>query len=441
MRRLATSQEDKKVVGRIARNVSWIFSSQVVTSLGGLISMAAAARALGAESVAIVALVEAYMRLVSLFVHLEPWQAVIRFGSEALERGDTRRFRTLMGFSTAVDLVLGVASALIAFALAGLLAPWLKLEEHVGLLQIASLALAVSLRPTGMAMLRLFDRFDKLARLDAGMAIVRAISSVLLAVMGAGPAAFVGIIVVFSVASGALVYIAGRRVMADQLADGPADGPLQAIHDNPGLVRMFFNSNAAVILRQMTQRLDVILMATLVSPTAVGYYHIAKRSALAGLRLGRPLAQAIYPELARFAASRDEGRLSRYVYGVSGVFFLLIIVIVTPVLIWIEPLIVYVFTDDYRDAALTVGIQICASAVLLAGVAFVPALLSTDGDVALILIRLGVTILFFATFWPMTARFGAEGAAATHLLCNVVWLITTGLVLRASLARRATQTT
>lgn len=441
IRRLSSSPEDQKVVVRILRNVSWVFSSQVVTSLSGLVSMAAAARALGAESVAIVALVEAYMRLASLFIHLEPWQAVMRFGSEALERGDTRRFRTLIGFSTIVDVVLGLMAALLAFALAGLVAPWLNLEEHIELLQIASLALAVSLRPTGIAVLRLFDRFDKLARLDAATAIVRAIVSVIVAALGGGPAAFVGVIVVFSVADGALAYILGRRVMADQLLPERADSPLQAIRENPGLLRMFFNSNAAVILRQATQRLDVILLATIVSPTAVGYYHIAKRSALAGLRLGRPLAQAIYPELARFAAARDEGRLSRFIFGMSGIFFLLLVIVVTPVLIWIEPLIVLIFTEDFREAALVVGIQVSASAVLLAGVAIVPALLSTDQDVSLVLLRLSVTVLFFAVFWPMTAQFGAEGAAATHLLCNLIWLVSAGFILRSALARRVMGTT
>ncbi|MEM5545017.1 oligosaccharide flippase family protein [Sulfitobacter sp. AS92] len=438
---LFSSKKDKRIMARILRNVSWVFSSQVVTSLCGLISMAAAARALGAENLAIVALVEAYMRLAALFVHLEPWQAVMRFGSEALERGDKRRFRTLIGFSTVVDVVLGLMAAILAFGLAGLVAPWLNLEKHLALLQIASLALAVSLRPTGIAMLRLFDCFDKLAKLDAVTAIVRALSSVLVAVFGGGPEAFVMIIVIFSVSDGALAYILGRRMMAIQLAPDCADNPLQAIRDNPGLLRVFVNSNSAVLLRQTTQRLDVIILATIVSPTAVGFYHVAKRSALAGLRLGRPLAQAIYPELARFAASSDEGRLTRFTFGLSGAFFVLLVVVVTPVLIWIEPLIVFVFTDTYRGAALVVGIQICASAVLLVGVTVVPTLLSIDRDVSLVVLRLSVTVLFFAAFWPMTLQFGAAGAAATHLLSNLVWLVAAGFILRAALACQVTRAT
>lgn len=438
---LFNSKEDKRIMARILRNVSWVFSSQVVTSVCGLISMAAAARALGAENLAIVALVEAYMRMAALFVHLEPWQAVMRFGSEALERGDTRRFRTLIGFSTLVDVVLGLMAAILAFGLAGLVAPLLNLENHLELLQIAALALGVSLRPTGIAMLRLFDCFDKLSKLDAVTAIVRALSSVLVAVFGGGPEAFVMIIVVFSVSDGAFAYILGRRTMASQLAPGSADNPLQAICDNPGLLRVFVNSNLAVLLRQTTQRLDVIILATIVTPTAVGFYHIAKRSALAGLRLGRPLAQAIYPELARFAASSDEGRLTRFIFGLTGAFFFLLVAVVTPVLIWIEPLIVFVFTDNYRGAALVVGIQICASAVLLVGVTVVPALLSIDRDVSLVVLRLSVTVLFFAAFWPMTHQFGAPGAAATHLLSNLVWLVAAGLILRAALARRVTRAT
>ncbi|MEL7211919.1 MAG: oligosaccharide flippase family protein [Pseudomonadota bacterium] len=429
------------MTARILRNVGWIFSSQIVVSLCSLIAMAATARALGADGLAIVALVEAYMRLTALIVHLEPWQAVMRFGSEALERGDAQRFRTLIRFSTIVDLVLGLAAAFVAFALAKLVAPLLNLEDRVQLLQIAAFALAVSFRPTGLALLRLFDRFDRLARLDAITAVVRLIVTILVAMSGAGPEAFVAIVIIFSLADGILAYVLGRRVMAEQLEGGDAKGPLHALRENPGLLRMFFNSNAAVILRQATQRLDVILLATIVSPAAVGYYHIAKRSAQAGLRLGRPLAQALYPELARVAVSRDDGRLSRLIFGASAAFLLVLVAVVVPVLFWIEPLIVFIFTEDFRPASVVVGIQISASAVLLAGVAVVPAMLSLDRDVPLVLLRLFVTTLFFIAFWPMTFQFGAEGAAATHLLCNLVWLIAAAFVLRSTLARRAVNAT
>ncbi len=428
--------EDKELTNRILRNVGWIFSSQVIVSLCSLIAVAVTARVLGADGIAIVALVEAYMRLTSLIIHLEPWQAVMRFGSAALERGDLQRFRTLIKFSTIVDLTLGVTAALIAFACAKPAASLLNLEEHVGLLQIASLALAVSFRPTGIAVLRLFDRFDKLARLDAIVAALRLGVTIVVATLGGGPAEFVAIVVFFSVVDGSVAYILGRRVMAQRIEARAGDGPLQALSENPGLLRMFFNSNAAVILRQATQRLDVMLLATLVSPTAVGFYHIAKRSALAGLRLGRPLAQALYPELARIAETRDNQKLSRLIFGASGAFLMVLVAVVTPVLIWLEPLLAFIFSEEFRGAADVVAIQILASTVLLAGIAVVPAMLSLDRDVPLVLLRLTVTVLFFLAFWPMTRMFGAEGAAATHLLCNLVWLLSSALILRSALARR-----
>jgi O-antigen/teichoic acid export membrane protein len=434
--RRSSSAEDKKVTARLARNIGWVFSAQIISGICGLIAMAASARALGAEGIAVVALVEAYMRLSALFVHLEPWQAVIRYGSEALEKGDTKRLRTLIGFSTAVDVTLGVAAALVGFALVGVAAPLLGLENETRLLQLAALSLAVSLRPTGIALLRLFDRFDTLARVDAATAVARALLSVLVAALGGGPAAFVAIVIALSLADGSLAYVMGRRIMADRLSSERGGSPLQALRDNPGLLRVFGTSNASVILRQATQRLDVILLATLVTPEAVGFYHIARRTSQAALKLGSPLSQAIFPELARFAAASDHGRLSKLLFGVSGLFVLLLSVVLIPVLVWIEPLVVLAFTESFRDAALVVALQLTASTVLLAGVAVVPAMISLDKDVHLVVLRLAVTVLFFAVFWPMSTQFGAEGAAATHLICNLIWLGTAAFILRFTLARR-----
>jgi hypothetical protein len=36
----------------------------------------------------------------------------------------------------------------------------------------------------------------------------------------------------------------------------------------------------------------------------------------------------------------------------------------------------------------------------------------------------------------MTIYFGVEGAAATHLICNLIWLVAAALILRSTLARR-----
>lgn len=436
--RFAAATGDGAVYARFLRNIGWIFSSQAAVAVCGLVAMAAAARSLGAEGVAVVALVEAYMRLVALLVHLEPWQAVIRFGSEALERGDARRLRTLIAWSTAVDLALGCAAGLVALVLAGFVAPLLGLEAHAGLLTLAAIGIAFSLRPTGIALLRLFDRFDLLARLDAGLALARALLMVAAALAGMGPAAFVAITVIFALVEGMLTYLLGRRVMARMLPAGTADPARHALRQNPGLLRVFVNSNLLVMLRQVTQRLDVIILGAVASAQAVGFYHIARRSAEAALRLGRPLSQAIYPELARFAAARETARLGRFLAGTSGLLVLGLVLVLTPVVIWMEPLVVAVFGESFRDASQIVAIQVVASGVLLAGLGISPAALSLDDDMRLVLVRLGVTAVFFALFWPVAMHFGAEGAAAVHLVCNLLWIGAGALLVRAALARRAT---
>ena len=319
--------------------------------------------------------------------------------------------------------------------LVGGVAPTLGLEDHKGLLYLAAFGIAFSLRPTGVALLRLFDRFDILARLDAALALARAVLIVVVALAGAGPAAFVAITVAFALVEGTVTWALGRRIMARTLPAGRADAPHLALRQNPGLLRVFVNSNLLVMLRQVTQRLDVMLLGALASVEAVGFYHIARRSAEAALRLGRPLSQAIYPELARFAAAREAARLGRFLTGVSAGFVLGLAVVLTPVLIWMEPLVALVFGDGFREASTVVALQVVASAILLAGLGISPAMLSLDDDMRLVYLRLAVTATFFALFWPVAARFGAEGAAATHVFCNLLWIGGGALLLRAALAR------
>lgn len=426
------------VLRRLLRNLKWIFSSQIAVALLGLVFLPVAARALGAAGLGVMAIGEAYARIVSRFLHLEPWQAVIRYGSTALEEEDRERFRRLVGLSVLIDVVGGVLAAGAAIAFAPIIAGWLGLDQDLAwVLPVASLGILVSLRPTGLALLRSFDRFDLLAKLDIFAASVRMVLGVIAWQLGFGLPGFVAIFVAVSLLDGVLAFAAGLREMSRNGYGRPMLGIKQTLGENSGFLRFVWNSNLSVILRQTTQRLDVIILGVLISPTMVGYYHIAKRCGEAALRLGRPLSQAIYPEFTRFAARNEFDRLQKMLTGLSAGFWGVIALVLIPVILMLEPIVTAIFGVDYAPAVPVVRVQAIAVGIYLGGILLNPALLSLGQDRALVRIGLLNTILFLILIAPMVSVLGVVGAAVAHMLCNSVWLGLCVLHLRRTLLNPA----
>lgn len=423
IQRLRQFLPQDQVAQRLLRNLKWIFSSQIAMAVLGMISLAISARALGAAGLGALALIEAFARISARLVHFEPWQAVIQYGSVALEEEDSARFERLVGLSIVIDLIGGLAAAALILLLAPVLAGYIGLEgTSAQLLTLGALAVVLSLRATGVALLRLYDRFDQLAKIDTATALLRLVLSVIAWLIGGTLTHFVIIFVLFSLAEGLIAFLYGQREMKMR-GQAPKFGNLVgSLRQNRGFLRFMWNSNLAVILRQTTQRLDVVILGALVAPVFVGHYHIARKCGDAAIRLGRPIKQAVFPEFSRLAASGEFARIRKTALWISVGFCALLLAGVIPTLIYIAPILNAAFGEAFIAAAPVVSIQAVAVALFLAGVILGPVLLSLGLDRELMWIGAATAALFFVLIYPLVLAFGVNGAALSHLISNTLWL-------------------
>ncbi|MCK0143107.1 oligosaccharide flippase family protein [Aliiroseovarius sp. F20344] len=422
-----------QVATRLLRNLKWIISSQVAMAVLGMIALAISARALGAAGLGALALIEAFARINARLVHFEPWQAVIQYGSAALENQETERFERLVGLSIVLDVIGGLAAAVLIWFLAPLLANKIGLEgSDAWLLSFGALAVVLSLRATGVALLRLYDRFDQLAKIDTATAFMRLVLSVIAWLVGGGLIHFVIIFVAFSLAEGLIAFVYGRREMRKRGQHPRFRNLLDTLRQNSGFLRFMFNSNLSVILRQTTQRLDVVILGALVAPVFVGHYHIARKCGDAAIRLGRPIKQAIFPEFSRLSASGDYNKIRKTAIWVSAGFAAILFIGIAPILLYITPILNAAFGEAFIEAAPVVSIQAVAVALFLVGVILGPVLLSLGRDRELMRVGAATATLFFVLIYPLVITFGVKGAAMSHLFSNALWLVSCSwLVIRA----------
>ncbi|TKW66629.1 MAG: hypothetical protein DI616_09030 [Paracoccus denitrificans] len=411
---------------RMSRNMSWTFAGQLFISLAAVATLFITARALGPANLGILALVESFVRIVDLILRIEPWQAVMRYAIQAEERGDKAAFLRLIKLSVMIDAAGGLLSGSVCIILGYFLASWIGLPADSGPIYIAVFAcgLFISFRPTATAVLRIYDRFDVLARIDMVSSVIRFLLSLAAWQMGMGLWAFLLIMLVQSLLDGTLCFIFAMREMRRRGHDNlmSAHG-LAAIRENPGILRFMWNSNFNVILRQSANRFDVLALGALTNPTAVGMYQLGKRVMNRVSKLAGPVRQAIYPELARLWEQGKRAEFNRLIMIVSVAILILQLIVAVPVMLNVEPIIRFVFGPQYEGAGPVMNILLVSSIIFASGVALNPALLSMGKDKLLVTVTLGSTLFFAASFLPLVHYFGVEGAAFSNLLFNLVWTI------------------
>jgi len=412
------------ILKRLLRNVTYLFSAHALVALIGLLTLAVLARALGPAGLGVIALIEAYIRTVDRIFRFEPWQAVVRYGAIALENGREDEFRRLIKSATLFDLFGASIGALAALGAAKYAASWLGLDhEQTRMAMWFSATLFFGLSSTPTAILRLFDKFGLIAKMSAGLACTRLLLVLLAWQLGGDLWSFVVILILYQIAEHLTPLVLAWRELRRQGHTGVWRTPLRGLlGGTPELPRFVWNSNINVMARMSTNRLDTLILGALLDPAAAGLYQVAKRTGLAALRLGRPIQQAVYPDVARLWARGEVARFRRIVLRVNGVMGALGAVAFVIVIPTADILVRLAFGSAFAEAAPLVIVQVLAVMLFLGGNTLNPALLSIGADRSLIRVTLAATLVFFAAFAPLVNLFGPIGANLSHVLFNLTWL-------------------
>lgn len=418
--------DDRKTTlrARLSRNLTWTVSAQLVVSLIAVATLFITARALGPAGLGILALVEAYVRIVDLVLRLEPSQAVIRYGVRMQEQDDRAAFARLIKLSIAIDAGGSLLAGLVCILLATLAArlTGLPAEDGPHYVYLVALGLFFSFRPTGIAVLRLFDRFDLLARADVAAAAIRLALTVVAWQAGLGIWAFMAILLVQSLLDGLLAFALAMKLVRGHGVRGVARGDLrQALAENAGFLSFLWNSNFNVILRQSVNRLDVLAVGALLDLQAVGFYQLGKKVMTRANKLAAPVRQVVFPELSRLWAKGQTARFQRLVGRTSLVILAVQLVIALPILWYMETVIRILFGPDYAGAGAVMSILLVSSIVFASGVILNPALLAMGKDRLLVRVTTLSTVIFALSFVPLVHLYGVEGAAVGNLIFNLAW--------------------
>ena len=428
----------KEIFRRILRNAGLVLGGKAATALLNLAAVSIAFRSLGVEAMGALVLVNAFARAASSFVKFQSWQAVLRYGAGSLGPERRAEFHALLRFTAGLDLAASAAGCLACAAVAWALGPavfgWPPEVARLAALYATSVFFMVTATPIGL--LRLFDRFDLLARRDALGAGVRLAGAALAAALGGGLPAFLGAWYA-AIAAGGLALIAGawgelrRRGLLKREGDAAAAGRrVKATEAFPGIWGFVWSTNLMTTLSLGSTHIATLCVGFVLGPAAAALFALARQVGEAALKPSRFLTPALYPELARLAAAGDHAGLRAvlrrsFAYSAAAALALLAALAALG-----GPLLRLVGGEAAAPAWGVMMLIAVASSIGFAGFTLEPLLVSVRRHAWALRLRLVATLAYIPAALLGLYLFGLEGAGAASVLSALLLLAGQALAAR-----------
>lgn len=408
------------------------------TAVGiGMMTLALMAQMLGPALLGIIAMVEAYGRLIDQIIRLESWQAIIRYGSAAIEKGDRAAFVRLVQFGVALDAIGALTAGAITFLAVPFVGAWLGWNlETQNMARYYSIAVVFGISSTPIGILRLFNRFSVIAWLEPVLALLRLAGVVSVAVLGGAIWPLLAIIIAIPCLQRlALTLAAILELRRNGYRFAPSFSGLSHAREFPDIWSLVLSSNGVVLIRKATQEMDILAVGAIAGPIGAGIYQFVRKFTLAAMKAGSMLQQVALPDLARLWARRD---IDNFVTAIRHVELLTLAVAVSFVLGVLavgDRAILLIAGPGFEDAGPALLVQSFAALLFLAGSALRPALMTMGLQPQVFRVALVAGVVFALTLYLATPRLGVIGAGVAHILFNIIWLPSCLLLFARALKR------
>lgn len=425
MSRAASAATADALFRRILRNAGLVLGGKAATALLNLAAFGLAMQSLGSAGMGVLVLVHGFAQTASSLVKFQSWQAVLRYGAGNLEAERRPAFQALLRFTLGLDIGSGVVGSLACAVAAWFLGPsfgWPPEVVPLAALYATSTAFMVTATPIGL--LRLFDRFDLLARRDAMGAGFRLLGAALAAVCGAGLPGFLVAWYLATVLGGIVLMAAAwgevsRRGLLRREAGAPRLGAAEA---HPGIWGFAWSTNLMTTLSLGSTHLATLCVGWMLGPAEAALFALARQIGEAALKPSRFLTPALYPELARLAAARDREALRRLLgrgLVLSTLLAALFLLVLAALGEWLLRL---VGGPEATGAYHVMLLLAAASSISFAGFALEPLLVSVQRHGLALRLRAAATAVYVPLALGGLAVFGLPGAGLASILSALLLL-------------------
>lgn len=409
-----------------------------VSSFAGLITLALLARHLGPSPFGVIAVLRAVVLVVDQYANFNTWQAVVKYGTEAIAAERPRDVDRLIKLSTMIDFVSATAGVGVLAVLALVTPAAFGWTAEQGFLCVFyGLTLVTRVAGTSDGIFRLCDAYRAQAIVTTFSAFVLTGTVAVAVFLEASLSRCVVALVAGEVIGNIAITLAAYWVARKHGYGAWMQSSLKGARDLfPGIVRFLLATNGQLTVKKTTTELDTFVVGAMLGTVASGWFRVVKQ--LSGIpgRIFMPFEQVLFTELARASASSDYVGFTRLLRRFT------LIVGVGSLLLWAgaavvaEPLIRVIAGDEFVGAAPAFRWYMLAIALVVVSSTVQRAVVALGRPGLLFAFELGSLGVLVVTTLLGALHAGLVGVAAGVVLHKIVQLAWTVWLVRRVLREK-----
>lgn len=418
----------------MARNLRRLLTGKAFSSLLMLAATLLTARTLSVADFGLVVMLQSYVLVWSGLFNVKPFEAIIRFGVPALDRGDDAQLLRLLKLGFIVDVVTAVASAILACALAGSIGRFLGWDaDFVRIAELFSLVLFVDLTGASKGILRLYNRFDLLAAQLAVAPMVLCLGAGIGWLQGWELPAFCALWALATACDRIFLVLRALRELRARMPAARLRGiaPGDWRREFPGIADfthvVYWQSNLDLVPKHLSN----LLVGMLLGPQSAGLFRIAAGVAKVLSTPALLLRQVLFPDLTRVWLRGEPGfhRILVTITAAAAAFGLLLVGVM---LVWGSSLLGMLAGADYAAGAAVMAWLLFAGTLELCSSVLRAAAYAMGRAAAVLRINVAASAVYLASFLVITDALGLIGpgiascSAAVLTLSGMLWLVVRG---------------
>lgn len=408
---------------KLFKNAGVLFSGNVVASILSLVSLAITSRILGAELFGVLVLISTYVLIVDSLCNFQSWQAVIKYGADALEHRRDEDFKALIKFGFLLDGGTAILGAIVAASAAwfvGGLFGWD--DEHVLMAVVYSITLLFHISGTPIAILRLFERYRKTAIQQVYEAAFKLAGVTLAFLVDAGLWGFILVWAATDILGKLLIlYYSYQELLARNITQVSQSSIAGVSERFRGIWGFVWTTNINASIRMSIREADIMLVGALIGPSGAGLFRVVKISALLLGKVADVLYNSIYPEIAKLISVGDYRsfrRLALRASVISGIVALVLVFIFW----WVgEAAILVILGVEYQDAYMPLIVYMFSQVVWMVSYPLSAAVLAFGIPQISLYVLLLSGLVYFPSLYILTSNMGLMGASLAAVIFYCLW--------------------
>lgn len=342
-----------RAIKRVVRYGLPLTIGKAITSVSGLVTLALLARQLGPTSLGVLALIRTVAGVVEQYANFNTWQAVIKYGTEAMAASRTDDVNRIVKLAVVIDMLTAALASLVLIVLAALLPGSFGWSEHDAFLcMLYSITIVTRVAGATDGVFRICDAYRKqaLATSVGAIASVIAVGAAVLA--GAGLTGCVVALIIGEVIANVYIMAVAFKTAADAGYGAWWTASVRGARARfPGIGQFILATNAQLTVRKTMGEIDMVVVGSMLGKAAAGLFRVVKQLGTVPAKIFLPFEQVLFTELAHLAAAHDFESFRRVLRRTSIIATLGALAVWAVVAIAAVPIVRLVAGDEFVAAA------------------------------------------------------------------------------------------